>query len=305
MSAVIETRELSKWFGEAVAVNNLDLTIGPGVTGLLGPNGAGKSTLMKLALGLYEPSRGEIRVLGKRPRNNLRILRRLGYCPESDCLYESMTGFEFVYWLNRFWGMRRKAAMKAAEEACAAVNMSARMDDPIAEYSRGMRQRMKIAQAITTSPELLFLDEPMAGLDPKGREEMFALFRSLGEQGHTVIVSSHVLYEIERVTSNVVLLHNGCILAHGPVQHIRELIAEHPRTITVECPDPRRVAACFLGDPATVSVEFQDGAFMARTTDIDRFFQKLNDLVIKKGVPVTGIRCVDDDLQSVFDYLVK
>lgn len=305
MTAVIEARELSKWFGEAVAVNNLNLVIEEGITGLLGPNGAGKSTFMRLALGLYEPSRGKMLVWGVPPRNNAKVLRRIAYCPETDSLYDNMTGFEFVCWMNRLWGMRTRAAVSTAEQACEAVNMTSRMDDPISEYSRGMRQRIKIAQAIATNPELLFLDEPMSGLDPKGREEMFALIRALGQQGRTVIVSSHVLHEIERVTSNVVLLHNGCILAHGPVHHIRELIAEHPRTITIECREPRKVAAYFLRDASTLSLRFHDGGFTVRTTDVDRFFQQINNLVIDAHAPVTGIRSVDDNLQAVFDYLVK
>jgi len=305
MNAIIETRQLSKWFGEAVALNNLDVTLGPGVTGLLGPNGAGKSTFIRLALGLYRPSRGRVLVFGRPPQNQLAGLRRTGYCPEADCLYDHMTGYEFLYWLNRFWGMRARDAQAAAERACVTVNMTSRMDDPIAEYSRGMRQRMKIAQALATDPELLLFDEPMAGLDPKGREEMFALIRSLGEAGRTVIVSSNVLYEIERVTHNVVLLHNGCMLAHGPVQHIRALIAEHPRRITVECVAPRALAAHFLDDPTTLGLEVAEGSFTVRTTDVDRFHQKLDDLIIDEDAPVTGIHCIDEDLQAVFDYLVK
>ena len=197
MGALIEVNTLSKWFGEVVALNNLSLEIGEGVTGLLGPNGAGKSTLFKLMLGIYGPSRGDIKVLGKTPRNNLACLQQVGYCPESDKFYENMTGYEFVYWLNRQWGMGRKDAIHSAEEAIDIVSMKERMDDPIDEYSKGMRQRIKIAQALASRPKLLMLDEPMGGLDPQGREEMFSLIRRLGDEGRSVIVSSHILYEIE------------------------------------------------------------------------------------------------------------
>ena len=245
MSAIIEAQGLSKWFGEVVAVNNLDVSIEPGVTGLLGPNGAGKSTFIKLALGIYSPSRGTMSVFGEPPRNNLRVLRRIGYCPEFDRFPENTTGYEFVYWLNRFYGMTGAEATRRAEEACERVKMTERMDDLIETYSRGMRQRIKIAQALAPSPELLFLDEPMAGLDPEGREEMFALIRELGENGRAVIVSSHILYEIERVTSHVVLLHNGCILARGRVHDMRELIDEHPLAVTVGCGSPRDLARHF------------------------------------------------------------
>jgi ABC-2 type transport system ATP-binding protein len=305
MNTIVEARQLSKWFGEAVAVNNLDLTIGPGITGLLGPNGAGKTTFIKLALGLYRPSRGRILVFGEEPRNNPRVLGRVGNSPDTDNLPGSMTGYEFLYWMNRLWGMTAREAKRAAERVCGTVGMTERMHDLIGEYSLGMRQRIKIGQALAAEPDLLFLDEPMSGLDPKGREEMFALIRSLGETGRSVIVSSHVLHEVERVTSEVVVLHNGRILAQGPVQHIRELIEEHPRTVTVECASPRWLAARFLGDVSTLRVTVNEGAFTAETTDLDGFCGKLNDLVVRQRAKITGIRCVDENLQSVFDYLVK
>ncbi|HNZ17175.1 MAG TPA: ABC transporter ATP-binding protein [Candidatus Hydrogenedentes bacterium] len=305
MSAIIEAQGLSKWFGEVVAVNNLDVSIEPGVTGLLGPNGAGKSTFIKLALGLYSPSRGTMSVFGEPPRNNLRVLRRIGYCPEFDRFPENTTGYEFVYWLNRFYGMTGAEATRRAEEACERVKMTERMDDLIETYSRGMRQRIKIAQALAPSPELLFLDEPMAGLDPEGREEMFALIRELGENGRAVIVSSHILYEIERVTSHVVLLHNGCILARGRVHDMRELIDEHPLAVTVGCGSPRDLARHFAEDGATLSIEFEDGRVTVRTRDPNGFFEKLNRLVADKAVDVTSFACADADLQSVFQYLVR
>jgi len=305
MSAIIEAQGLSKWFGEVVAVNNLDVSIEPGVTGLLGPNGAGKSPFIKLALGLYSPSRGTMSVFGEPPRNNLRVLRRIGYCPEFDRFPENTTGYEFVYWLNRFYGMTGAEATRQAEEACERVKMTERMDDLIETYSRGMRQRIKIAQALAPSPELLFLDEPMAGLDPEGREEMFALIRELGENGRAVIVSSHILYEIERVTSHVVLLHNGCILARGRVHDMRELIDEHPLAVTVGCGSPRDLARHFAEDGATLSIEFEDGRVTVRTRDPNGFFEKLNRLVADKAVDVTSFACADADLQSVFQYLVR
>ena len=304
MSAIIEAKELSKWFGEVVAVNSLDLEIAPGVTGLLGPNGAGKSTFIKLALGLYGPSRGHINVFGAAPRNNFDVLRRIGYCPETDMFPDGVTGYEFVYWMNRFWGMDGATAQRRAEEACDMVKMSARMDDLISAYSRGMRQRIKLAQSIATDPDLLFLDEPMAGLDPEGREELFELIRALGAQGKTVIMSSHILHEIARATHNVVLLHNGGILARGHVHDIRELIDEHPHAVTVECSEPRRVAAAFTGDPSTLSMEFVNGSVTIRTSDPNAFYEKLNGMALD-GIHVDSISCPDDNLQAVFDYLLK
>ena len=305
MSLIIEAEGLSKWFGEVVAVNNLFLRIGPGVTGLLGPNGAGKTTFIKLALGLYGPSRGTLNVLGEPPRNNLDVLRRIGYCPESDKFYENMTGYEFVYWMNRFWGMNAKTAHKKAEEALDMVKMSHRMDDLVSEYSKGMRQRIKVAQALATDPDLLFLDEPMSGLDPEGREELFALIRGLGEQGRAVIFSTHILYEVERVTNSVVLLHNGCVLAEGDVHQIRGLIDEHPHAVTVACRETHRLATHFINEPSTLNVEFADEQVTIRTSDPNGFYTTLNDLILNDGFDVGSITCPDDNLQSIFSYLVK
>ena len=304
MSVIIETKQLSKWFGEVVALNNLDLVIETGVTGLLGPNGAGKSTLIKLALGLYRPSRGTVRVFGEQPRHNGRVLRRIGYCPETDKFYDNMTGYEFVYWLCRFWGMGAKTGRKAAEEACDLVHMTGRMHDPIDEYSKGMRQRIKIAQALAVKPELLYLDEPMAGLDPQGREEMFRLIRRLGGEGFSVIVSSHILYEVERVTDKVVLLYKGSMLAQGRIREIRDLIDDHPHTITIESTAARRLASHFVEDSATLSIEFNDGRVNIRSRDPNTCYQRINELILDEGLPVESIQCADDNLQAVFDYLV-
>jgi ABC-2 type transport system ATP-binding protein len=305
MSIVIETAQLSKWFGEVVALNNLDLTVGTGVTGLLGPNGAGKSTFIKLALGLYRPSRGYIRVLGEKPHNNRRVLRRIGYCPEMDKFYENMTGYEFVYWMSRYWGMSGRAARKASEEACEQVHMTERMYDPIDEYSRGMRQRIKLAQALAIKPDILFLDEPMIGLDPKGREEMYALVRHLGREGYPVLVSSHILYEIERVTDNVVLLYDGAMLAQGRVREIRALIDKHPHTISVGADDPRGLSKGFVDAPGTLSIEYGEGKVIVRTRDPNACYQHLNDAALNGSIAIESIHCSDDSLQAVFDYLVK
>ena len=302
---IIEAVELSKWFGEVVAVNHLDLEVAQGVTGLLGPNGAGKTTLIRLILGLYEPSRGTIRVYGEAPRNNLDVLRRIGYCPELDRFFENMTGLEFVRWLCRYSGMARLEADAAACRACEIVSMSHRMDDPITTYSQGMRQRIRIAQSIAHEPDLLILDEPMSGLDPEGREDMFALIRELGESGRSVIVSSHVLYEIERVTSNIILLHGGSVLAQGTVRDIRELIDEHPHAVTIECEEPHRFAEHFAKDASTLSLDFEGTSVCVRTGDPTAFYEKLNLVVLDDSIVVTSIQCADDNLQSVFDYLVK
>lgn len=305
MSAVIQTQGLSKWFGEVIAVNNLNLSIGQGVTGLLGPNGAGKTTFLKLALGLYRASRGSIHIFGESPRNNLPVLARIGYCPESDHFFDRVTGFEFVYWMIRYRGVCAHAARKAAEEACAQVGMAGRMKDPITSYSQGMRRRINIAQALAADAELLFLDEPMAGLDPESREVVFSIIRFLAGQGRAVVFSSHILYEIERVTHNVVLLHQGGLIAQGDVREIRGLIDEHPHTVTIETPQARRLATFFAEETTTLNIALAEGTVTVQTRDPNRLYQRLNDLYLDEGIEIHGIHCPDDNLQSVFEYLVK
>jgi len=305
MTMIIEAEGLSKWFGEVVAVNNLHLSVESRITGLLGPNGAGKSTLIKLALGLYVPSRGVIRVLGHKPRNNIAMLQRVGYCPETDHFFENTTGFEFVYWLNRYWGMSRANARKLAEAACELTHMTDRMHDPIDTYSKGMRQRIKIAQALTTAPDLLFLDEPMNGLDPKGRDEMYLLIQTLADCGIAVIVSSHILYEIERITDSVVLMYRGALLAQGRVRDIRDLIDRHPHAIRVETSDPRTVSKAFLDVPQVTKIEFEENALVVRTRDPNPCYALLNEMARAGSAPIDGITCSDDNLQSVFEYLTR
>jgi ABC-2 type transport system ATP-binding protein len=302
---VIATRNASKWFGEVVAVNRLNIAVGRGVTGLLGPNGAGKTTLIRLILGLYEPSRGDVSVFGESPRNNLRIARRVGYCPELDRFFENMSGLAFVRWLCRYQGMGRAEADRAAREACSLVGMARRMDDSIESYSQGMRQRIRIAQAIAHDPDVLILDEPMSGLDPEGREEIFRLVSRLGESGRTVIVSSHVLYEIERVTNTIILMYGGRMLAQGSVREIRELIDDHPHTVRIQCDEPRRVAERFALEESTLGLDVSGSTVCIRTADPGEFYKSLNELVVETGVEVAALDCPDDNLQSVFDYLVK
>ncbi len=305
MTAIIEAQSLSKWFGEVVAVNNLDLAIEDKVVGLLGPNGAGKSTLIKLALGLYAPSRGNIRIFGETPRNNMGVLRRIGYCPETDHFFENISGYEFVYWLNRYWGMPSRQARAAAEDSLELTQMTERMHDPLETYSKGMRQRIKIAQALASCPELLFLDEPMSGLDPKGRDEMYALIQSLGNAGMTVIVSSHILYEIERITDSVVLMYKGALLAQGHVRDIRNLMDKYPHAIRVDTCQPRDIAALFVGCPSVTSIEIEANALIIRTRDANLCYEMLNDVMRNNALPVEAVECSDDSLQSVFDYLTR
>lgn len=306
MSA-ISFQNVSKWYGEVVALNKVDFAISPGVTGLLGPNGAGKSTIMNLCTGQARASQGDVRVLGEPTWCNYPLLRRIGLCPERENYYDDMTGFEFVYWLTRCAGMHAAPARKAALESLDRVGMTARKDDPIASYSRGMRQRVKLAQSFAHGPEVLFLDEPMTGLDPVGRSAIFELIRGLGKEGKTVVVSSHVLYEIENVTRTIVLLNKGRVLAHGDVHEVRALIDSHPHSVTVRCGKPRKLAEALVANPHIVNVEFEeDGVGLTLyTRDANTFYEQVNTLLADPEFAVESMHSPDDNLQAVFEYLVR
>jgi len=307
VSAAIDFNDVSRWYGEVVALNKVSLEIGAGITGLLGPNGAGKSTFMGLCTSQIRPSQGSLRILGERVWCNYRLLRRVGLCPDRENYYEDMTGFEFVYWLTRCVGYRAKAARTAAEESIERVGMTGRMHDRIGTYSRGMRQRVKLAQSFAHNPDVLFLDEPMTGLDPLGRHAIFELIRALGREGKTVIVSSHILYEIERVTSNIVLLHRGRVLAQGDIHQVRELIDAHPHSVSMRCRHARKLAATFVNETHIVSVNFdEDGSGLTITTrDPNAFYERLTALLADGAVDIESVHSPDDNLQAVFEYLVK
>ncbi|GMV92283.1 MAG: ABC transporter ATP-binding protein [Candidatus Hydrogenedentota bacterium] len=307
MSAAIAFNDVSRWYGEVVALNKVNLEIGSGITGLLGPNGAGKSTFMGLCTSQIRPSQGSLRILGEPVWCNYPLLRRVGLCPDRENYYEDMTGYEFVYWLTRCVGYRAKAAKAAALESIERVGMTDRMHDRISTYSRGMRQRVKLAQSFAHNPDVLFLDEPMTGLDPLGRHAIFELIRALGREGKTVIVSSHILYEIERVTANIVLLHRGRVLAQGDVHQVRELIDSHPHSVSMTCKRPRQVAAKFVDEPHIVSVQFDESGtgVTIKTRDPNAFYDRLTALLAEGAVDVESVHSPDDNLQAVFEYLVK
>ncbi len=240
---VVEFDGVSKWYGNVIGLNRLSVRIAPGVTGLLGPNGAGKSTFLQLATGQLRPSQGEVRVLGHRPWNNSPLMRHVGLCPEQDAFYEWMTGRDFVRTCARLTGMSRSQASAAAEQAIATVGMTENCRRAIRGYSKGMRQRIKLAQALVHEPRVLFLDEPFTGTDPVARHDLLQVIRSLGESGRSVIVSSHVLHEIETLTRTIILMHRGRLVAEGRIEEIRDLIDRHPHRIVLVCDDYRALAA--------------------------------------------------------------
>jgi len=307
MSATVEIRDISKWYGQVVALNGVSLDLKPGVTGLLGPNGAGKSTLIKVLTGQLRPSRGEATVLGQAPWNNPDMNRFMGFCPEQDSFYEHMTGRRFVNALLSLHGYSATETRDRTEAAIAEVGMSELAERKIGGYSKGMRQRIKLAQAIAHDPQVVFLDEPVTGLDPVGRHHIIDLILKWGGEGRTVLVSSHILHEVESMTSSVLLINHGRLLAEGDVHEIRELIDEHPHHVTLTTSDPRGLAGHLISDPAVVSVRFDEEtrSVTAETLKPEEFYRRIPILVTQQGVNVDEMSSPDDNLEAVFDYLVK
>jgi len=305
MTALIRAEGLSKWYGNVLGLSEVSLEIGPGITGLLGPNGAGKSTLMKLVTGQMKPSLGRITIQGRPVWNNTDLFRSIGFCPEQDAFFEAMTGMDF---LSRLLGLSGFVQVEAEERALRALEFVELVKDKdrlIRGYSRGMRQRLKFAQAIAHDPDILILDEPLSGLDPLSKRKVIRLIRSSRDAGKTILVSSHVLPEIEALTRTIVLLHQGKILARGDIHTIRDLIDKHPHVISVRCGNPRALGARLLAEPSILDVRFAGtDAVIFETGDRDRIFGLLPGLIVELGLDVDEIVSPDDNLQAVFDYLV-
>jgi ABC-2 type transport system ATP-binding protein len=305
MTARIRADKLSKWYGNVLGLSDVTLDIEPGVTGLLGPNGAGKSTFMKLLTGQLRPSIGDVLIDGRPVWNNTALFSRFGFCPEQDAFYEDMTGWDFLYRLLRLYGGTPEEAAGRARRALEFVELSNDGDRLIRGYSRGMRQRLKFAQAVAHDPDILVLDEPLNGLDPLGKRKIIKLIKDFKSQGRTVIVSSHVLPEIEALTRSIILIHQGKILAQGDIHYIRDLIDGHPHVIAVKCDKPRDLAARLVGEDAVADIRFgEDGAVVFETRNRDRLYGLLPRLAVDNGLDIEEITSPDDNLQAVFDYLI-
>jgi ABC-2 type transport system ATP-binding protein len=308
VTPILTAEHVSKWYGQVIGLNDVSVSVPPGVTGLLGPNGAGKSTFMKLITGQLRPSKGEIKVLGEPIWRNPHLYFQIGFCPEQDAFYERMTGLEWVRALVRLNGLSDKEAGEAATRALTAVDLMEAANKKIGAYSKGMRQRVKMAQALVHDPQLLILDEPLSGMDPIGRRKTIRLIRDWGRAGKSIIVSSHILHEIESMTSNILLINNGRILAEGDVHQIRDLIDEHPHTVYVRAADPRRIARRFLdetGDDVR-SLKFEEGAVVVETGKPDLFYARLTEMAASGEYgAIEEVTSPDDNLQAVFQYLVK
>jgi ABC-2 type transport system ATP-binding protein len=304
--ALVHAEHLSKWYGQVSGLNDVTVAIPPGITGLLGPNGAGKSTFMKLMTGQLKPSQGTVRVFGELMWGNPSIYARIGFCPEQDAFYDRMTGLEWVTALVRLNGLDDAAAVEAARAALATVDLMGAADKKIGAYSKGMRQRVKLAQALVHDPALLILDEPLTGMDPLMRRKTIRLIKDWARAGKHIIVSSHILHEVESMTSNILLINNGRIVAEGNVHTIRDLIDTHPHTVYVRGSHPRELARRFLADDDVLSLKFEPGAVVVETSRPDSFYARLTDMAAtgEAGV-IDEVLSPDDNLQAVFRFLVK
>jgi ABC-2 type transport system ATP-binding protein len=298
---------VSKFYGEILGVNRVNLSIPLGITSLVGPNGAGKTTLMNLMTGLLRPSRGQVRVLGVPTDQPEQLFRKVGYCSQFDSFPRSMTGREFISSFLMVSGFPRERAGDLTEIALERVDLLPAADRKVGAYSKGMRQRVRLAQSIAHQPSVLILDEPLNGLDPMVRAETIALFRQLAADGLHLIISSHILHEVDMMSDRVVLLNNGYVVAEGAVHGVRdEMDVEHPMQILIRCDQPALLAARMFQNDEVVEARVHDdrhGLFV-KTRNPDRFYLRLNEVVATGEVEVESIAPVDDDLGAVYEYLI-
>jgi len=297
---------VSKFYGEILGVNRVNLQIAPGITSLVGPNGAGKSTLMNLMTGLLRPTRGSITLLGIPTDQPERLFRKVGYCTQFDSFPKGVTGREFINSFLLVHGFNGKRANELSHVALERVSLVEAADRKVAGYSKGMRQRIRLAQSIAHEPAILILDEPLNGLDPMVRAETIALFRKLASEGLHLIISSHILHEVDMMSDRVVLLNNGYIVAEGNIHGVRDEMEEHPMQILIRCDQPGKLAAYVFEQNHVVEARLHDdrrGLFV-KTRDADRFYLMLNRAVAAGEVNVESVAPVDDDLSAVYQYLI-
>jgi ABC-2 type transport system ATP-binding protein len=297
---------VSRFYGEVLGVNRVNLTVPPGVTSLVGPNGAGKTTLMNLMTGLLHPTEGQIRVLGVSPQDTERLCRLVGYCTQFDAFPKGLTGYKFLYAFLRMHGMSHEECDRRTKRSLELVGLSEAANRLVGAYSKGMRQRVKLAQAIAHDPQVVILDEPLNGLDPMARAEAIALFRQWGEQGRHVIVSSHILHEVDQISDQVILLSQGYVVAEGAIQGVRSEVKDQPMQILVRCDRPAVLAARLFDQDHIVEARIQgDGRnLLLSTRDADSFYLLLNRVILDSGLQVESVAPADDDVNSVYQYLI-
>jgi ABC-2 type transport system ATP-binding protein len=293
----------ARWYGNVVAVNDVSFSLGAGVTGLLGPNGAGKTTLLHMLAGFLAPSAGTVQILGRSPHRDPSVYRQIGLVPERESVYSFLTGFEYVRFNARLQGMRN--AESAARAAIARVGLEDAADRAIGTYSKGMRQRAKVAGALVHDPQVLLLDEPFNGMDPRQRLAMMDLLVEMAGAGRTILFSSHILEEVERIGTEILVLVAGRLAASGDFRAIRALMTDRPHTITIRSSDDRRLATTLMADPAVFAVELTDNAVSVQTAHLSAFRRIIAGAGRTAGVRLTEVVPADESLESVFDYLVR
>jgi len=296
---------VSRFYGEVLGVNRVTLSIPPGITSLVGPNGSGKTTLMNLMTGLVRPTRGEIYVRGVSSGDPERLCRGIGYATQFDSFPRGLTGYEFIFFFLRLFGFPDGRCRALATAAIERVRMGEAAHRKVAGYSKGMRQRIRLAQAIAHDPPVLVLDEPLNGLDPLVRSETIALFREYAAQGRHVIVSSHVLHEVDQISDQVILLSNGYVVAEGQIQGVRGEIKEQPMQVWIRTSRPAALASKLFEQDHVVEARLaaDGGGVLIKTRDADRFYRTLNHIALS-GIDIEGVTPADDDVNSVYEYLI-
>jgi ABC-2 type transport system ATP-binding protein len=309
---VLLFEQVTKWYGPVIGVNHVSLELRGGITGLVGANGAGKSTLLRLATGQLKPTLGRVTVHGI-DAWDWRARRHVGYCPDVDSFYEDMSGREFITTMSRLCGFGRTEGQRRSEAVLERVGMADRADRRLRGYSKGMRQRIKLAQALLHEPNLLVLDEPLSGIDPIGRQELLELFLGLAAQGKCLLVSSHELEELEKLTSHVAIMARGRIAAVGTITQIRDLLEDHPLSVRIDTGQPRELAGLLVRSPDVVGVELEPrvlqrgdgiGALIVQARNPRRFFQEFGRLVLEEGFEVRRLEALDESAHAILGYLL-
>jgi ABC-2 type transport system ATP-binding protein len=302
---VVACDTLSRWFGPVIAVNNLTVDIRPGITGLLGPNGAGKTTFMRIAMGLLKPSNGTIAVLGKRPWGNTELLRHIGYVPEKEPPWRDLDGRACAVQAARLSGLSAEEAETAVTKALDEVGLTGVEDRPVDSYSRGMRQRFKFALALLHDPDLYILDEPLLGTDPETRMHLIGVIKDLAGRGKSVLISTHVLTDVEAMTQRIMLMNRGRLMAYGDVTEIRDVLEQYPRTVRIHVDAPRDLGREIWGWQTVLAIEAGEGSVTVKTRDPRGFYEQLQELLVQGKHKFTAVTALDEDLESVFRYLVE
>lgn len=300
--AAVEVTDVSRWYGNVVAVNGISFALDPGVTGLLGPNGAGKTTLLNMIAGFLKPSAGEVRVLGEAAFGTPEIYRKVALVPEREAVYDFLTGYQFVHLSARLHGLA--GAEEATLRALRMVQMTDVSERATGAYSKGMKQRVKIAAALVHDPDVLLLDEPFNGMDPRQRLQMMELLRRMADEGRTVLFSSHILEEVERLGENVLVVVAGRLAAAGDFRAIRKLMTDRPHSFTIRSSDNRELARTLLSEESVFGIELTDGKLVVQTNELTAFVSAAPRAAQAAGASLFEIRPEDESLESVFDYLV-